>query len=158
MPTPCLEEWGGHDGFCNYLIMNLLRKYMCPPLPSTMVNFSIRENGVFSGRNAQFGLTHPEKTAYSRMIMGNLCVGEAEIKNNLDFTLNLNKAKPTGGRDRSWLTRRCSAATLASARFSEKIEAAMAPDPNEVSGRHAPRGCRRSRLGVDIVSSFFTSR
>ena len=116
MPTPCLEEWGGHDGFCNYLIMNLLRKYMCPPLPSTMVNFSIRENGVFSGRNAQLGLTHPEKTAYSRMIMGNLCVGEAEIKNNLDFTLNLNKAKPTGGRDRSWLTRRCSAATLASAR------------------------------------------
>ena len=48
------------------------------PLPSTMVNFSVRENGVFSGRNAQFGLTHPEKTAYSRMIMGNLCVGEAE--------------------------------------------------------------------------------
>ena len=44
---------------------------MCPPLPSTMVNFSVRENGVFSGRNTQFGLTHPEKKAYSRMIMGN---------------------------------------------------------------------------------------
>ena len=155
MPTPCLEEWGGHDGFCNYLIMNLLRKYMCPPLPSTMVNFSIRENGVFSGRNAQLGLTHPEKTAYSRMIMGNLCVGEAEIKNNRDFTLSLNKAKLTGGRDRSWLTRRCSAATLASARFSEKIEAAMAPDPNEVSGRHAPeRGCHEV-TGVEIGLIFF---
>ena len=28
------------------------------------------------------------------------------------------------------------------------IEAAMSPDPNEVSGRYAPGGCRRRRLGV----------
>ena len=31
VPDPCSEEWGGHEGFCNYLIMCLLRKYMCPP-------------------------------------------------------------------------------------------------------------------------------
>ena len=32
---------------------------------------AVRGNGVFSGRNVQFGLTHPEKPAYSRMIMEN---------------------------------------------------------------------------------------
>ena len=46
--------------------------------------------------------------------------------------------------------RRFSAAPLASARF-DKTEAAMAPDPTERSGRHAPRGCRQSRLGVDFT-------
>ena len=33
---------------------------------------AVRGNGVFSGRNVQFGLTHPEKPAYSRMIMEKL--------------------------------------------------------------------------------------
>ena len=32
---------------------------------------AVRENGAFSGRNTQLKLTHPEKPAYSRMIMGN---------------------------------------------------------------------------------------
>ena len=45
--------------------------------------------------------------------------------------------------------RRFSAAPLASARFLKKTEAAMAPDLNEVNGRHAPGGCRRRRLGVE---------
>ena len=31
VPGPCSEEWGGHEEFCNYLIMGLLRKRMCPP-------------------------------------------------------------------------------------------------------------------------------
>lgn len=43
------------------------------------------------------------------------------------------------------IKRRLSAVPLASARFSRKTEAAMAPDPNEVGGRHAPnRGCREA--------------
>ena len=33
--------------------------------------------------------------------------------------------------------------------MSVDIEAAMAPDLNEVNGRYAPRGCRRRRLGVE---------
>ena len=35
VPDLCLEEWGGHEGLCNYMIMCLLRKCMC--LPSAMV-------------------------------------------------------------------------------------------------------------------------
>ena len=37
----------------------------------TVRHGAVRGNGVFSGRNVQFGLTHPEKPAYSRMIMEN---------------------------------------------------------------------------------------
>ena len=37
------------------------------------------------------------------------------------------------------------AVSLASARCSKNIEAAMTPDPNKASGRHSPeRGCQRS--------------
>ena len=36
VPGLCFKEWGGHEGYCNYLIMGLLRKRMCPP--SAMVN------------------------------------------------------------------------------------------------------------------------
>ena len=51
------------------------------------------------------------------------------------------------------LTRRFSAAALASARCSQNIEAAGTPDPNKVSGRHAPnRGCQRQLTGVEIVA------
>ena len=49
--------------------------------------------------------------------------------------------------------RRFSAATLASARCSKNIAAAMAPDQSVANGRHAPRGCRRRRLGVEILLS-----
>ena len=50
------------------------------------------------------------------------------------------------------LTRRFSAAALASARLSEKVEAAGTPDPNEVSGRHSPeRGCHEV-TGVEIIA------
>ena len=31
VPGLCMEEWGGHEGLCNYMIMCLLRKCMCPP-------------------------------------------------------------------------------------------------------------------------------
>ena len=37
----------------------------------TVRHGAVRGNGVFSGRNVQLGLTHPEKPAYSRMIMEN---------------------------------------------------------------------------------------
>ena len=50
------------------------------------------------------------------------------------------------------LTRRFSAAALASARCSQNIEAAMPPDPNEVSGRYSPeRGCHEV-TGVEIIA------
>ena len=50
--------------------------------------------------------------------------------------------------------RRFSAASSASARCSKNIEAAMPPDPNEVSGRHAPnRGClSEAKTGVEIIA------
>jgi hypothetical protein len=38
---------------------------------SALRHGAVRENDVFSGRNVQLGLTHPEKPAYSRMIMEN---------------------------------------------------------------------------------------
>ena len=51
------------------------------------------------------------------------------------------------------ITRRFSAASSASARLSKKVEAAGTPDPNKVSGRHAPnRGCQRQLTGVEIVA------
>ena len=51
------------------------------------------------------------------------------------------------------ITRRFSAASSASARLSKKAEAAGTPDPNKVSGRHAPnRGCQRQLTGVEIVA------
>jgi len=57
------------------------------------------------------------------------------------------------GIDLRAITRRFSAAALASARCSQNIEAAMPPDPNEVSGRHAPkRGCQRQLTGVEIIA------
>ena len=44
------------------------------------------------------------------------------------------------------------AASAASARCSQNIEAAMPPDPNEVSGRYSPeRGCHEV-TGVDIIA------
>ncbi len=50
--------------------------------------------------------------------------------------------------NRSMDTRRFSAVPFASVRFWNKIETAMAPDPNEMSGRHAPRGCREATGGI----------
>ena len=48
--------------------------------------------------------------------------------------------------------RRFSAAASASARLSQKVEAAMAPGPNEVSVRYAPdRGCH-AVTGVEIFT------
>ena len=44
-------------------------------------------------------------------------------------------------------TGRISAVPLASAKYSKNIEAAMAPDPNVMSGRHAPLGCREATGG-----------
>ena len=57
-------------------------------------------------------------------------------------------------RNKHIITRRFSAAALASARCSQNIEAAMPPDPNEVSGRCAPdRGClSEAKTGVEIVA------
>ena len=51
------------------------------------------------------------------------------------------------------LIRRISAASSASARCSENIEAAGTPDPNKVSGRSAPdRGClSEAKTGVKIA-------
>ena len=31
VPGLCFKEWGGHTAPCNYLIINSLRNYMCPP-------------------------------------------------------------------------------------------------------------------------------
>ena len=52
------------------------------------------------------------------------------------------------------ITRRISAASSASARCSQNIEAAGTPDPNEVSGRCAPvRGClSEAKTGVKIIA------
>ena len=50
------------------------------------------------------------------------------------------------------LTRRFSAASSASARLSEKVEAAGTPDPSKASGRYSPeRGCHEV-TGVEIVA------
>ena len=50
------------------------------------------------------------------------------------------------------ISRRISAASSASARCSQNIEAAGTPGPTEGSGRHAPyRGCQRQLTGVKIV-------
>ena len=50
------------------------------------------------------------------------------------------------------VTRRFSAASSASARCSQNIEAAMPPDPNEESGRYSPeRGCHEV-TGVEIIA------
>ena len=47
------------------------------------------------------------------------------------------------------ITRRISAASSASARCSQNIEAAGTPGPTEGSGRYAPeRGCQRQLTGV----------
>ena len=51
------------------------------------------------------------------------------------------------------ITRRISAASSASARCSQNIEAAGTPGPTEGSGRYAPdRGCQRQLTGVKIVA------
>ena len=52
------------------------------------------------------------------------------------------------------ITRRFSAAALASARLSKKVEAAGTPDPSKASGRCAPdRGClSEAKTGVEIVA------
>ena len=51
------------------------------------------------------------------------------------------------------ITRRISAASSASARCSQNIEAAGTPGPTEGSGRHAPdRGCQRQLTGVKIIA------
>ena len=51
------------------------------------------------------------------------------------------------------VTRRISAASSASARCSQNIEAAGTPGPTEGSGRYAPdRGCQRQLTGVKIIA------
>ncbi len=51
------------------------------------------------------------------------------------------------------LSRRFSAASSASARCSQNIEAAGTPDPSKASGRCVPnRGCQRQLTGVKIVA------
>ena len=51
------------------------------------------------------------------------------------------------------VTRRFSAASSASARCSQNIEAAGTPGPTEGSDRYAPnRGCQRQLTGVKIVA------
>ena len=51
------------------------------------------------------------------------------------------------------ISRRISAASSASARCSQNIEAAGTPGPTEGSGRHAPdRGCQRQLTGVKIAA------
>ena len=51
------------------------------------------------------------------------------------------------------ITRRISAASYASARCSQNIEAAGTPGPTEGSGRYAPdRGCQRQLTGVKIAA------
>ena len=51
------------------------------------------------------------------------------------------------------ISKRISAASSASARCSQNIEAAGTPGPTEGSGRYAPdRGCQRQLTGVKIVA------
>ena len=51
------------------------------------------------------------------------------------------------------ISRRFSAASSASARCSQNIEAAGTPGPTEGSGRYAPdRGCQHQLTGVKIIA------
>ena len=47
VPGPCLEEWGGHSTFCNYLIVSLLGECMCPP--SAIVKHGDKSSSNVSG-------------------------------------------------------------------------------------------------------------
>ena len=76
---------------------------------------------------------------------------------NVDETKKQKETPPKGcfrtSIDLIRLIRRISAASSASARCSENIEAAGTPDPNKVRGRHAPnRGCLSEvKTGVKIA-------